>query len=44
MENEPRGSDRLRLFSPEFKREAVSRLVRGERTPAQRRSQTHFLV
>ena len=32
MENVPRGSDGRRLFSPEFKREQVARLVRGEVT------------
>lgn len=30
MESVPRGSDGRRLFSPEFKREQVARLVRGE--------------
>lgn len=30
MENVPRGSDGRRLFSPEFKRDQVARLVRGE--------------
>jgi transposase len=32
MENVPRGSDGRRLFSPEFKRDQVARLVRGEVT------------
>lgn len=32
MENIPRGSDGRRLFTPEFKREQVARLVRGELT------------
>ena len=32
MENVPRGSDGRRLFTPEFKREQVARLVRGELT------------
>ena len=32
MENIPRGSDGRRLFTPEFKREQVGRLVRGELT------------
>jgi len=32
MENVPRGSDGRRLFSPEFKREQVARLVRDEVT------------
>ena len=32
MENVPRGSDGRRLFSPEFKREQVARLQRGEVT------------
>ena len=32
MENVPRGSDGQRLFSPEFKRDQVARLVRGEVT------------
>jgi transposase len=32
MESVPRGSDGRRLFSPEFKREQVARLVRGELT------------
>ena len=32
MESVPRGSDGRRLFSPEFKREQVARLVRGEVT------------
>ncbi len=32
MENVPRGSDGRRLFSPDFKREQVARLQRGELT------------
>jgi transposase-like protein len=32
MESVPRGSDGRRLFSPEFKREQVARLARGEVT------------
>lgn len=32
MENVPRGSDGRRLFSPEFKREQIDRLSRGEVT------------
>ena len=32
MESVPRGSDGRRLFSPEFKREQVARLVRDEVT------------